>query len=179
MINMLRDLPAFKAARVNLLHVVTEQSKNESEEHWSEAGNLLSTSIQKLGLNPEEVNSIIRHGDAKQTVLKVADELNVDLIVMGSRGLGRLQSILSNSASHLTPNEALERQWCMSVRPCPRFPQNYAHGTVRFAGSRSPAYLTVFPWQRMGKILRRLQNLVVGVIPRLVASSAPGWQKVS
>ena len=99
MINMLRDLPAFKAARVNLLHVVTEQSKNESEEHWSEAGNLLSSSVQKLGLNPEEVNSIIRHGDAKQTVLKVADELNVDLIVMGSRGLGRLQSILSNSAS--------------------------------------------------------------------------------
>ena len=99
MINMLRDLPAFKAARVNLLHVVTEQSKNESEEHWSEAGNLLSSSVEKLGLNPEEVNSIIRHGDAKQTVLKVADELNVDLIVMGSRGLGRLQSILSNSAS--------------------------------------------------------------------------------
>ena len=96
---MLRDLPAFKAARVNLLHVVTEQSKNESEEHWSEAGNLLSSSIAKLGLNPQEVNSIIRHGDAKQTVLKVADELNVDLIVMGSRGLGRLQSILSNSAS--------------------------------------------------------------------------------
>ncbi|MEC8096202.1 MAG: universal stress protein, partial [Cyanobacteriota bacterium] len=62
MINMLRDLPAFKAARVNLLHVVTEQSKNESEEHWSEAGNLLSSSVQKLGLNPEEVNSIIRHG---------------------------------------------------------------------------------------------------------------------
>jgi nucleotide-binding universal stress UspA family protein len=45
------------------------------------------------------VNSIIRQGDAKQTVLKVAEEINADLIVMGSRGLGRLQSILSNSTS--------------------------------------------------------------------------------
>jgi nucleotide-binding universal stress UspA family protein len=32
-------------------------------------------------------------------VLKVADELDADLILMGSRGLSRLQSILSNSAS--------------------------------------------------------------------------------
>jgi nucleotide-binding universal stress UspA family protein len=32
-------------------------------------------------------------------VLKVAEEIDADLIVMGSRGLGRLQSILSNSAS--------------------------------------------------------------------------------
>ena len=35
----------------------------------------------------------------KQTVLKVADEVQADLIVMGSRGLGRLQSILANSTS--------------------------------------------------------------------------------
>jgi nucleotide-binding universal stress UspA family protein len=41
----------------------------------------------------------VREGDTKQTVLKVADELDADLIVMGSRGLGRLQSILANSAS--------------------------------------------------------------------------------
>ena len=52
-----------------------------------------------LGLNPSDVNTILRQGDTKQTVLKVAEELNADLIVMGSRGLGRLQSILGNSAS--------------------------------------------------------------------------------
>ena len=45
------------------------------------------------------MNTILRQGDTKQTVLKVADELDADLIVMGSRGLGRLQSILANSAS--------------------------------------------------------------------------------
>lgn len=55
--------------------------------------------MAKLGLNPADVNTILRQGDTKQTVLKVADELDADLIVMGSRGLGRLQSILANSAS--------------------------------------------------------------------------------
>jgi len=99
MVRMLRDLPGFRAARINLLHVVPEQGKVGSEEHWSEAASLMAQAVSRMGLDASEVNSIIRNGDAKQTVLKVADELNADLIVMGSRGLGRLQSILANSTS--------------------------------------------------------------------------------
>ena len=99
MVRMLRDLPGFRTARINLLHVVSEQGKINSEDHWTTAGSLLSKAVNQLGLDPSEVNSIIRQGDAKQTVLKVAEEINADLIVMGSRGLGRLQSILSNSTS--------------------------------------------------------------------------------
>ena len=99
MVRMLRDLPGFRTARINLLHVVSEQGKVNSEDHWTTAGSLLSKAVTQLGLDPSDVNSIIRQGDAKQTVLKVAEELNADLIVMGSRGLGRLQSILSNSTS--------------------------------------------------------------------------------
>ena len=99
MVRMLRDLPGFRAARINLLHVVPEQGSAGSEEHWGEAATLMAKAIGSMGLDASEVNSIIRNGDAKQTVLKVADELNADLIVMGSRGLGRLQSILANSTS--------------------------------------------------------------------------------
>ena len=99
MVRMLRDLPGFRTARINLLHVVSEQGKVNSEDHWTTAGSLLSKAVTQLGLDPSDVNSIIRQGDAKQTVLKVAEEINADLIVMGSRGLGRLQSILSNSTS--------------------------------------------------------------------------------
>ena len=99
MVRMLRDLPGFRTARINLLHVVSEQGKVNAEDHWTTAGSLLAKAVSQLGLDPNEVNSIIRQGDAKQTVLKVAEELNADLIVMGSRGLGRLQSILSNSTS--------------------------------------------------------------------------------
>jgi nucleotide-binding universal stress UspA family protein len=41
----------------------------------------------------------LREGDPKDVVCQVADEIDADLIVMGSRGLKRLQSILSNSVS--------------------------------------------------------------------------------
>lgn len=99
MVRMLRDLPAVRQARLNLLHVVPEQAGENFEEHWQNAAGMVAEAVKRLGLNPSEINTIIRQGDTKQTVLTVADELDADLIVMGSRGLGRLQSILSNSAS--------------------------------------------------------------------------------
>jgi len=99
MVRMLRDIPGFASARLNLLHVVPEQAGKNLQDHWQQGAGLLAEAVGRLGLNPGDVNTILRQGDTKQTVLKVADELNADLIVMGSRGLGRLQSILGNSAS--------------------------------------------------------------------------------
>lgn len=96
---MLREIPVVQQARVNLLHVVPEQAGDNYTEHSQQAAGMVAEAVQRLGLSPSEVNTIIRQGDAKQTVLKVAEEINSDLIVMGSRGLSRLQSILSNSAS--------------------------------------------------------------------------------
>ncbi|MCP9917177.1 universal stress protein [Cyanobium sp. ATX 6F1] len=99
MVRMLSAIPVFRQARLNLLHVVPEQAGENFQEHWQNAAGLVAEAVKRLGLDPSEINTIIRQGDTKQTVLKVADELDSDLIVMGSRGLGRLQSILSNSAS--------------------------------------------------------------------------------
>lgn len=99
MVRMLRDIPGFASARLNLLHVVPEQASESMQDHWKQGAGLLAEAVKSLGLNPSDVNTILRQGDTKQTVLKVAEELNADLIVMGSRGLGRLQSILGNSAS--------------------------------------------------------------------------------
>ncbi len=96
---MLHEIPAVQRARLNLLHVVSEQAGEDFQAHWQQAAGIAAAAVARLGLDPSAVNTIIRQGDAKQTVLKVADELDADLIVMGSRGLSRLQSILSNSAS--------------------------------------------------------------------------------
>ena len=82
MVRMLRDLPGFRAARINLLHVVSEQGKVNAEDHWTTAGSLLAKAVGQLGLDASDVNSIIRQGDAKQTVLKVAEEINADLIAI-------------------------------------------------------------------------------------------------
>jgi len=99
MVRMLRDIPPCRQARINLLHVVPEQGGLDLESHRLQATELVQGAVGRLGLNPGDVNILVREGDAKQTVLQVADELDADLIVMGSRGLGRLQSILNNSAS--------------------------------------------------------------------------------
>ena len=99
MVRTLRAIPACRQARVNLLHVVTEQGGEEFRSHRERADALVAEAVARMGLEPGEVTTLVREGDTKQTVLKVAEELNADLIVMGSRGLGRLQSILANSAS--------------------------------------------------------------------------------
>ncbi|BEV36112.1 universal stress protein [Synechococcus sp. M16CYN] len=99
MIRMLQDISSIKAARVNLLHVVPEQSQAGFEKHRNDAQCILDRAISLMGLEPRSARTLVREGDIKQVVLKVADELDADLIVMGSRGLGRLQSILANSTS--------------------------------------------------------------------------------
>ena len=99
MVRTLRAIPACRQARINLLHVVNEQGGEEFRSHRERAATLLAEAVGRMGLEPGEVNTLVREGDTKQTVLKVAEELQADLIVMGSRGLGRLQSILANSAS--------------------------------------------------------------------------------
>ncbi|MCP9786524.1 universal stress protein [Cyanobium sp. N5-Cardenillas] len=99
MVRLLRDIPPCRQARINLLHVIPEQGGLDLENHRQQAEILVKEAIERLGLTPGEVNTVVREGDTKLTVLKVADELEADLIVMGSRGLGRLQSILGNSTS--------------------------------------------------------------------------------
>ncbi|MDM7953407.1 MAG: universal stress protein [Cyanobium sp. CZS 25K] len=99
MVRILRDIPPCRQARINLLHVIPEQGGLDLESHRQQAEVLVREAIERLGLSAGEVNTLVREGDTKLTVLKVADEVDADLIVMGSRGLGRLQSILGNSAS--------------------------------------------------------------------------------
>jgi nucleotide-binding universal stress UspA family protein len=99
MVRILRDIPPCRQAKVTLLHVIPEQVGTDLEEHRARSQSLVDEALTRIGLSDAEATTLVRQGDTKQTVLRVADEINADLIVMGSRGLGRLQSILANSAS--------------------------------------------------------------------------------
>jgi len=99
MVRMLRDIPPCRQARLTLLHVVPEQGGDDLQAHRQRAEGVLTEAMARIGLNKADVTTLVREGDPKLTVLKVAEELDADLIVMGSRGLSRLQSILANSAS--------------------------------------------------------------------------------
>lgn len=100
MLKALMEIPAIKPASVTVLHVVPPQVTSDGmTSKWEEGGKLLATAIQSLQLDPNHVTAMLRQGDPKTTVCQVADEINADLIIMGSRGLKRLESILENSVS--------------------------------------------------------------------------------
>jgi nucleotide-binding universal stress UspA family protein len=100
MLKSLKEIPSIQSAKVTVLHVVQAQSTAATmTAKWENGGKILANAIQTLNLDPSQVSSILREGDPKDVVCQVADEIDADLIIMGSRGLKRLQSILSNSVS--------------------------------------------------------------------------------
>ena len=100
MLNMMLDIPSFQQASVTLLHVVPpEVSSDTMSEKLTEAGKILAEAVKSIKLDPKQINPLLKQGDPKDIVCQVAKEEDVDLIIMGSRGLGRLQAILENSVS--------------------------------------------------------------------------------
>lgn len=100
MMKVLMEIPLIQRATVTVLHVVPPQVSAEGmTAKWEAGGRTLATAISTLNLDPSHVTAMLREGDPKDVVVKVADEINADLIVMGSRGLQGLKAILDNSVS--------------------------------------------------------------------------------
>ncbi|MEM8602382.1 MAG: universal stress protein [Cyanobacteria bacterium P01_H01_bin.121] len=100
MLKMLLRLPSIQDTKITILHAVPPQiTPEELTTKWEEGGKVLAAALQSLQLDPQNVSTILRQGDPKDVVCQVADELETDLIIMGSRGLRRLRAILENSVS--------------------------------------------------------------------------------
>lgn len=100
MLKVLMDLPAVKKASLNILHVVPPQITTDAiAAKWEEGGKVIAGILDSLQIDPSRVSTMLRQGEPKDTVCQVADEINADLIIMGSRGLKRLEAILENSVS--------------------------------------------------------------------------------
>ncbi|HEY9737324.1 MAG TPA: universal stress protein [Trichocoleus sp.] len=100
MMKVLMDIPLIQRASVTVLHVVPSQVSAEGmTAKWEEGGRTLAKAIKNLDLDPARVTAVLREGDPKDVVVKVADEIDASLIIMGSRGLKGLKAILENSVS--------------------------------------------------------------------------------
>lgn len=100
MLKALMEIPSISQAHVTILHVVPSQiSATAMAQKLEEGGKIMATAIQTLALDPNRSTAMLREGDPKDIVCRVAEEIDADLIIMGSRGLKRLQSILENSVS--------------------------------------------------------------------------------
>lgn len=99
MLKTLLDLPSTKNAQLSILKVVSPKTTEEESALKEQAQSKIDDLIVKLGVNPGQVTSRVEEGEVKTVVLNVAQEIDADLIIMGSRGLSKLQAILSNSVS--------------------------------------------------------------------------------
>jgi nucleotide-binding universal stress UspA family protein len=100
MLQALMKIPCLQRAQVTLLHVVpSKTSESEMDAKRIQGQELMDKAIASLNLDPSKTSTMIREGDPKGVVCQVAEELQTDLLIMGSRGLKRLESILSNSVS--------------------------------------------------------------------------------
>lgn len=100
MLNQLMEIPEIQRASITVLHVVPPQiSADAVSEKLEEGGKILAEAVKSLNVDSAKVNPRLKQGDPKTIVCDVAKEENADLIIMGSRGLGRLVSILENSVS--------------------------------------------------------------------------------
>ena len=100
LVKFLLELPAFKSANLSILRVVPSKASTENETAaLQEAKSKVGELATKLNITSDRYTAVVEEGEPKNVVLKVAQDKNSDLIIMGSRGLGKLQSILSNSVS--------------------------------------------------------------------------------
>jgi nucleotide-binding universal stress UspA family protein len=101
MVNMMLAMPSLSRSQITILHIIPVGASSEGLTEYRLAGERIlekETASLKIGEN-HRVTSLLKEGDPKSVVCKVADALHPDFLVIGSRGLGRIQAILANSVS--------------------------------------------------------------------------------
>ena len=79
------------------------------DERFALAQQVIDSALQEIGEVTGELKTDILEGPAAEAILAVIEARNNDLVIMGTRGLGRLKGILLGSQS----------QKVVSHAPCP------------------------------------------------------------
>ena len=75
----------------------------------AKAEEILDKATKEIGEIPGDCESEILSGDPAETILRVIDIYDIDLVIMGTRGQGGIKSLLLGSQSHKV----------VSTAPCP------------------------------------------------------------
>src|ERR671932_17694 len=100
MLNMLLEIPALQQVAVTVLHFLPPKiTADAMSAKLEEGGKILAQAVKSIKLDASKISARLKQGEPKDVVLQVAEEEDSDLIIMGSRGLKRLEAILENSVS--------------------------------------------------------------------------------
>jgi len=103
------------AERLNVLHVVNvpgipypaiginvakDLAMTVERAMKEEGERVLNQAVALLPLHPGSVSKQLEMGSPAESILKMAQEEKVDLVVMGARGMGRIQEQIFGSVSH-------------------------------------------------------------------------------
>ena len=127
------DLAENYGAKVTLLHVMSSPGSNRVPEEledfnklehiritehdilYSAAKGVLETAENYMKSRAvRELGTVIETGDPAGEILKYSSANGMDLIMMGSRGLGNLQGLLMGSVSHKVSH--LAKCTCITVK---------------------------------------------------------------
>jgi nucleotide-binding universal stress UspA family protein len=99
-ITVYEEVPSY-LGEPNLSKVIAERTEKAEE--------ILDEATKEIGEIPGNCESEILSGDPAESILRVVDVRNIDLIIMGTRGRGEIKSLLLGSQSHKV----------VSTAPCP------------------------------------------------------------
>ena len=100
MFKALLDIPMIQRSQVTVLNVVPPKaSSGKMGDQRADSEQQLADTVARLGIEASKVTPMLREGEPKDEVCKVADEIDANLIIMGSRGIKGLKAIFANSVS--------------------------------------------------------------------------------
>jgi nucleotide-binding universal stress UspA family protein len=104
-----------RSSRVTLLHVLPRTVATaprrsarslDDRQHHAEAATLLQDAAATLEDSPRRIERLVAHGDAAREIVKIARSRDVDLIILGARGLRTLGRLLLGSVSETVLHQA-------------------------------------------------------------------------